>query len=93
MPTLLGQKYAAAAVVLPPAALALVVNVPVGVAVGSYLYAQGRAGAVLVPVIVHSLVWYAVTFALLPLIGVAAVGIGSLAGGAAGAALLVPRGR
>lgn len=89
MPTLLGDEYAAAALVLPPACLSLVLNVPVGVVVGGYLYAQGRADAVLLAAIVHSLLWYAVAFPLLPLIGVAAVGVGSLAGGVSGAVLLV----
>lgn len=89
MPALLGDTYADATVVLPPACLALVLNVPVNVVVGGYLFAKGRPGAVLVPVIAHSLIWYAVAFPLLPLIGVAAVGVGSLAGGAAGSLLLV----
>jgi O-antigen/teichoic acid export membrane protein len=88
MPTLLGEKYADAAVVLPAACLALVLNVPVGAVVGGYLYAKGRPGAVLVPAVAQSLIWYAVAFPLLPLIGVAAVGVGSLAGGAAAAVLL-----
>lgn len=87
--TLLGEMYAEATVVLPWASLALVLNVPVNVVVGGYLFAKGRPGAVLVPVIAHSLIWYAVAFPLLPLIGLAAVGVGSLAGGAAGAVLLV----
>jgi len=89
MPALLGDTYADATVVLPSACLALVVNVPVNVVVGGYLFAKGRPGSVLVPVIAHSLVWYAVAFPLLPLIGVAAVGIGSLAGSVVGAMLLV----
>ncbi len=89
MPALLGDTYADATVVLPPACLALVLNVPVTVVIGGYLFAKGRPGAVLVPVIAHSLIWYAVAFPLLPLIGVAAVGVGSLAGGATGAVLLV----
>jgi O-antigen/teichoic acid export membrane protein len=89
VPTLLGEEYAAAAIVLPPACLSVALSVPVGAVVGGYLYAKGRPGAVLVPVIAHSLIWYAVTFPLLPLIGIAAVGVGSLAGGATGAVLLV----
>ncbi len=89
MPALLGDQYAAATIVLPAATLSLVLNVPVNVTLGGYLFAKGRPGAVLVPVIAHSLIWYAVAFPLLPLLGVAAVGVGSLAGGAAGGLLLV----
>jgi O-antigen/teichoic acid export membrane protein len=89
MPSLLGHAYAGAAVVLPPACLALVLTVPVTTVIGGYLYAQGRAGAVLAPVVAQSLVWFAVTFPLLPLIGLMAVGVGSMIGAAVGSAMLV----
>jgi O-antigen/teichoic acid export membrane protein len=88
MSLLLGDKYAGAARVLPPACLSLVLAVPAGVVVVGYLYAQGRARAVLIPVVVHSLVWYVVAFALLPTVGIVAVGLGSLAGGVAGTFML-----
>jgi O-antigen/teichoic acid export membrane protein len=89
VPLLLGAAYEDAVLVIAPAALGAVLLVPVGVVVGGCLYAGGRAGAVLAPVVAQSLVLYAVTFPLLDIVGAAAIGIGSLAGCVVGAVLMV----
>jgi O-antigen/teichoic acid export membrane protein len=86
---LLGSRYSDAAAVLPWACLGLVLNVPAGVIVGGYLYAQGRAGAVLGAVVAHSLLWYAVGFPLIDSVGIQAIGIGSLVGSASSTVLLL----
>jgi polysaccharide transporter, PST family len=89
IPLLLGSSYADAVEALIPAAFSLVLSVPAGVVIAGYLFARGRAGAVLLPTLAHTLLWFAVAFPLAPPLGVGAVGIGSLVGGAAGAALLI----
>lgn len=89
VPTLLGARYADAASAIPPACLGLLVTVPAGVVLGGYLFARGHARNVLIAALLQSAVWYAFAFALLPSLGVAAIGLGSLAGSVAGTTALL----
>lgn len=76
IPALFGERWAPASGVIPPACLALQISGPISVATAGYLFAIGRANAVLVSGVVGAAAWFAVTFPLLPLIGVTAVGVG-----------------
>ncbi len=71
-----GERWEAASGVIPPACLALQVSGPISVATAGYLFAIGRADAVLRGGVVGAVIWFAVAFPLLPLIGVTAVGVG-----------------
>jgi len=79
IPSVFGHPWATVVSVIPWAALGLMFGGPVSVATGGYLYAVGDSGSVLFSAIVHTLAWFAVALALLPRIGVEALGIGWLA--------------
>jgi polysaccharide transporter, PST family len=79
VPVVLGARWDAAVEVMPWAALGLAIGGPVSVAAAGYLFAVGEAGIVLRGIVLHSLAWMAVGFGLLPVVGVAALGIGWLA--------------
>lgn len=89
VPLLFGSAYSDAVVLFPFECLAALIAVPVGSVLGGYLYANGRASAVLVPTVAGSLVTLAVMFPLLHFIGVVAVGVGLLAGSPVGAGLMI----
>lgn len=76
-----GAKWGPVSDVIPWACAGLMVSAPVSVAATGYLYASGDAGIVLRAVVAHSVAWLAVSFALLPELGVEALGIGWLAAG------------
>jgi PST family polysaccharide transporter len=76
VPVVFGSGYAAAADVVPLGSLALIIVGPVVVGSAGYLYAAGQAATMLRVAIVYSIVWAAIAFALLPVVGVVAVGIG-----------------
>jgi O-antigen/teichoic acid export membrane protein len=76
-----GGPWDDAAWIIPGGALGLLISAPVSVAAAGYLYGVGDAGTVLRSAIFTSLAWLAVLFALLPVIGVGAFGLGALAGG------------
>jgi O-antigen/teichoic acid export membrane protein len=80
VPGIFGEQWRAAAAIVPTACLAVLVWGPVGVSTASYLLAAGAAGVVLRANILLAITWIAVASALLPVIGVAALGIGWLAG-------------
>lgn len=90
IPALFGERWQEVAEVLPWACLGLMISSPVGVASVGYLYASGDASTVLRSVMVHTVVWIAVAFALLPSMGVVALGVGWLASGVADLAVLGP---
>jgi len=78
VPALFGEPWRDAAVVIPAACLGLAVAGPVSVACQGYLYAVGDATAVLRSGLIQTATLFAVTMALLPSLGIVAVGIGWL---------------
>lgn len=78
IPSLLGERWRDAAGVLPPAGLGLMVGGPISVATFGYLWAAGDARTPLRATLLGIPSWCGVTFLLLPVIGVTAVGCGWL---------------
>jgi O-antigen/teichoic acid export membrane protein len=79
IPSVFGDQWAAASDVIPWASLGLIISGPVSVASAGYLYAVGDASTVLRSSLLNGIAWAAVALSLLPLIGVAALGVGWLA--------------
>jgi O-antigen/teichoic acid export membrane protein len=79
VPAVLGDSWAGSADVLPWAGLGLMIGGPVSVATAGYLWAVGDATTPLRAVACHGVAWVAVTFTLMPAIGVTALGVGWLA--------------
>lgn len=88
VPVVLGDRWADAAAVLPWAGLGLMIGGPVSVATAGFLWAIGDASTPLKAVAYHGGAWATVTFALMPTIGLAAVGVGWLAAGLVDAVVL-----
>jgi polysaccharide transporter, PST family len=88
VPSVFGESWREAATALPPACLGLAISGSVSVATQGYLYAMGDASTVMRSVILQALIWLAVTAALLPLVGIAAGGIGWLVSSVAEAMVL-----
>jgi len=88
VPLVFGTAWTDAANALPGAAVAYIVGAPISVATAGYLYAAGRADTVLRAAVLHTLALAIVTFALLPVIGVTAVGLGVGASGLVEAVML-----
>jgi O-antigen/teichoic acid export membrane protein len=86
--TVLGERWADAASVLPWASLGLMIGGPVSVATAGYLWAIGDASTPLRAVACHGAAWIAVTLTLMPAIGVTALGVGWLAAGVIDALVL-----
>jgi O-antigen/teichoic acid export membrane protein len=93
VPAMFGHQWSGVDAVITWAAVGLMFGGPVSVATAGYLYAVGDSGAVLFSTAVQALVWFAVTFPLLPSLGVQAVGVGWLVSSLAEAAVLVWRTR
>ncbi len=83
-----GARWDEAGGVVLPACLALQVSGPISVATAGYLFAIGRPDVVLRSAILSGAVWFAVTFPLLPAMGVTAVGVGWFAAALSEAAIL-----
>lgn len=88
IPAVFGQKWSDAATILPFICLSTLILGSIAVAATSYLSAVGRPGIVAKASVSLGVVWIAVTAPLLPLIGVAAIGVGNLAGALVEAAIL-----
>lgn len=88
VPTVLGERWAEAAAVLPWAGLGLMIGGPVSVATAGFLWAVGDASTPLKAVLCHGAAWAIVTFTLMPTFGLAAVGVGWLAAGLVDAVVL-----
>ena len=80
VPALFGEQWRAAGTIVPWICAALVVAGPVSVVGVGFLYALGEPGIVLRAILLHTIALYAVAFPLLPVVGPAAIGLGSLAG-------------
>ena len=81
VPVVFGPQWDAVNVVLPPAALGLMVAGPVWIVGSGYLYAVGDSVGVVRAVVCNALVLVAIGFTLLPLVGIGALGVGWLAAG------------
>ena len=88
VPAVFGEQWADAALILPFVCLSTLLLGSIAVAANSYLSAAGRPGIVAVASGSLGVIWLAVTAALLPTIGVIAIGIGNVAGALAEAAVL-----
>jgi len=80
VPAVFGEQWRDVAVILQWVCAALLVAGPISVAGVGFLYAAGSPSVVLRATALHTVVLFGVTFALLPSIGPAAIGMGSLAG-------------
>jgi polysaccharide transporter, PST family len=80
IPSLFGEKWQDAALILPFICLSTLLLGSIAVAATSYLAAAGRPGIVAWASASLGVVWIVVTAALLPVIGVVAIGVGNLAG-------------
>lgn len=88
VPSVFGHQWMPVVGVIPWASLGLMFGGPVSIATGGFLYAKGDSGAVLTSALVQTLAWFVVTFSLLHVIGVTAVGMGWMAGSIAEAWVL-----
>jgi polysaccharide transporter, PST family len=89
IPGIFGDRWRGAASAIPGACLGLGVGGAVTVATQGYLYAKGDAAAVLWSSIWQTATWFALTLPLLPIIGIAAVGLGWFGSSVVEAALLI----
>jgi O-antigen/teichoic acid export membrane protein len=75
VPALFGAEWAPSAAPLPWASAGLLVAGPISVAAAGYLYSEKDVRTPLVATIINGAVWIGVTAILLPLMGIAAVGV------------------
>lgn len=75
---LLGEQWSGVAIVITLACAALVISGPISVAASGFLWAIGEAGLLARTAALSSLLWVGVAFSLLPVLGVAALGVGWL---------------
>jgi O-antigen/teichoic acid export membrane protein len=80
IPSLFGEHWRDAAEVIPWISLSTLILGAISVATHGYLAAVGRPGYVATATVTFGVVWIAVTAPLLPVMGVAAVGVGNLCG-------------
>ena len=80
IPSIFGEKWRDAADIIPFICLSTLILGSVAVASTSYLSAAGRPGVVAWASASFGVIWIAITVPLLPVIGVAAIGVGNLAG-------------
>jgi O-antigen/teichoic acid export membrane protein len=88
VPLLFGSEWRQAGYVLAPASAALMIGAPISLAVGGYLYAIGALQPILKSAVLHTVVWIGLTLALLPAIGIIAVGVAHIPAAAVDAIML-----
>jgi O-antigen/teichoic acid export membrane protein len=88
VPGLFGEQWRDGGLIIPWICAALLVAGPLSVAAVGYLYARGEPSVVLRAIVLHTVGLYAVAFSLLPIVGPAAIGMGSLAGAIIDAAIM-----
>jgi O-antigen/teichoic acid export membrane protein len=91
IPLLFGSDWTDVSLILPGAGFAMVIAGPLGLVTSAYLYARGDANTGLVGSNVNGVTRVATTLALLPTLGVSAIGIGWAVGVLAGTTYTVPR--
>jgi O-antigen/teichoic acid export membrane protein len=89
VPGLFGEQWRDAGLIVPWICAALLVAGPLSVAAVGYLYALGEPSVVLRAIVLHTTALFAVAFSLLPFVGPAAIGMGSLAGAIVDAAIMI----
>ena len=90
VPALFGEQWREAADVIPFIALSTLILGSISVGAANYLNASGRPGILALATAVFGVIWVVATAGLLPLIGLAAIGVGNL-GGALVEAWLIDR--
>ena len=88
LPALLGEGWHDVPAVLLWSSLGLFLSAPILVPTIGYLYAAGHAGTMVWATLSHSVVWFAVTLPLLPVLGAPAVGVGWVPAGIVIAAII-----
>lgn len=88
VPFAFGDQWTEAAWAIPPACLGLAFAAPASAGATGYLFASGVPGRYVWITVIYSAVWIVTSAALLPFVGVAALGIGWIAGGVVEAGLL-----
>ena len=88
IPAVFGEQWRDVASIIPFCCLSTVMLGSIAVAASSYLPAVGRPGIVAIASACLGVIWLGVTAAFLPSIGVAAIGIGNLAGAVVEAVVL-----
>jgi O-antigen/teichoic acid export membrane protein len=88
VPFVFGEQWRPVGEILPWICAALLVAGPLSVVAVGFLYASDAPSVVLRATILHSLALFAVAFSLLPIVGAAAIGMGSLAGAIVDAAIM-----
>jgi O-antigen/teichoic acid export membrane protein len=88
VPFVFGEQWRAVGEILPWICGSLLVAGPLSVVAVGFLYASDAPSVVLKATIVHTAVLFAVALSLLPVVGPAAIGIGSLAGAVVDAAIM-----
>jgi O-antigen/teichoic acid export membrane protein len=76
VPLLFGHAWTDVSLILPGSALGLVTYGPIGICAYAYLYATGDSSTALLGTVLGGSVRLIATFGLLPVVGVAAIGIG-----------------
>jgi O-antigen/teichoic acid export membrane protein len=88
VPFVFGEQWRPVGEILPWICGSLLVAGPLSVVAVGFLYACDAPSVVLKATVLHTLVLFAVTFPLLPVVGPQAIGIGSLAGAIVDAAIM-----
>jgi O-antigen/teichoic acid export membrane protein len=81
VPAVFGEQWRAAGEMMPTACLAVLLWGPISVSTVGYLFAAGEPGVVLRGGVLQAITWIAVAAALLPVAGLAALGVGWLVSG------------
>jgi lipopolysaccharide exporter len=89
IPAVFGERWRDVAEIVPFICLSTLVLCSISIAATSYLSAAGRPGIVAWASASLGLIWIAGTAALLPVIGVMAIGVGNLAGATTEASILI----
>ena len=76
IPSVFGSQWSDAAEYMPGACLALLVGGPISATVSGYLLARGMALTIVRVQVIGTLIWWAVSFALVGSLGAAGLGIG-----------------
>jgi O-antigen/teichoic acid export membrane protein len=80
VPGVFGEQWAETAIAVRWVCVSLLVAAPLAVVAVGFLYALGEPAIVLRATVAHTLTVFAVTFPLLPFVGIHAIGAGSLSG-------------
>jgi O-antigen/teichoic acid export membrane protein len=88
IPLVFGTRWQDAALIIPLVCVSTLLHGSISVAASSYLQAAGRPGIPAVAAVCLGAIWLPITAVLLPVMGVAAIGIGNLAGALVDAAVL-----